>query len=104
MDANRFAALSRQVGAASSRRAALGVLAAGLTGALLIRQGAEEAEAGIPIANCKVPGKQCKKNQSCCTGRCRKGRCRCAGKGRPCWDPLEGGFCCSNRCQNGKCQ
>ena len=46
MDANRFAALSRQVGAAPTRRAALGVLAAGLTGALVIGQSTEEAEAG----------------------------------------------------------
>ena len=60
MDANRFAALSRQVGAAPNRRAALGVLAAGLTGALVLGNGTEEAEAGIPIVNCKVPGKKCK--------------------------------------------
>lgn len=108
MDANRFAALSRQVGAAPTRRAAVGILAAGLTGALLVGQGAEEAEAGIPIVNCKVPGKQCKGkkggNQKCCTGRCRKNRCTCARKGHPCWDPLEGALCCSGKCQQGRCQ
>ena len=104
MDANRFAALSRKVGAAPTRRAALGVLAAGITGALLVGQGAEEAEAGIPIVNCKVPGKKCSKNQKCCTGRCRKNRCACGRKGHPCWDPLEGALCCSGRCQSGKCQ
>ena len=108
MDANRFAALSRKVGAAPSRRAALGVLAAGLTGAVLLGQGTEEAEAGIPILNCKVPGKKCKGkkdgNQKCCSGRCRGGRCMCSRKGRGCWDPLEGALCCSGKCQNGKCQ
>lgn len=108
MDANRFAALSRLVGAAPTRRAALGVLAAGLTGALVVGHGTEEAEAGIPIVNCKVPGKKCKGkksgNQKCCTGRCRKGRCACARKGHPCWDPLEGALCCSGKCQGGRCQ
>ena len=104
MDANRFAALSRKVGAAPTRRAALGVLAAGLTGVVLVGTGVDEAQAGIPIVNCKVPGKQCRKNQNCCSERCRKGRCTCARKGRPCWDPLEGSLCCSGRCQNGKCQ
>jgi hypothetical protein len=108
MDANRFAALSRQVGAAPSRRAAVGVLATGLVGALLVGKSAEDAEAGIPIVNCKVPGKKCKGkkngNQKCCTGRCRNNRCACARKGHACWDPLEGALCCSGKCQNGKCQ
>lgn len=108
MDANRFAAISRQVGAAPTRRAALGALAAGLTGAVLAGPGTEVAEAGIPIANCKIPGKKCKGekngNQKCCSGRCRGGRCMCSRKGRSCWSPLEGALCCSGRCQNGKCK
>lgn len=108
MDANRFAALSRLVGAAPSRRAAVGILAAGLTGALLVGQGTEEAEAGIPIVNCKMAGKKCKGkhggNQKCCSGRCNKGRCMCGRKGHPCWEPLEGGGCCSAKCQDGRCK
>lgn len=103
MDAKRFAALSRQVGTAPSRRAALGVVATGLAGALL-GQGPDEAAAGIPIVHCKIPGKKCRKNQKCCTGRCRKGRCMCARKGHACWAPLEGALCCSGKCQNGKCK
>lgn len=104
MDANRFGTLSRKVGAAPNRRAALGVLAAGLGGVLLGGKSAEDAEAGVPIFRCRVPGKKCKKNQSCCSQRCRRGRCTCSRKGRPCWDPLEGALCCSGRCQDGKCQ
>lgn len=109
MDANRFSALSRRMGAAPSRRAAIGILATGITGALLARQGTEEAEAGIPIVNCQIPGKRCKGknkkgNQKCCSGRCRGGRCMCSRKGRACWSPLEGALCCSGRCQNGVCQ
>ena len=109
MDANRFSALSRRMGAAPSRRAAIGILATGITGALLARQGTEEAEAGIPIVNCQIPGKRCKGknkkgNKKCCSGGCRGGRCMCSRKGRACWSPLEGALCCSGRCQNGVCQ
>jgi hypothetical protein len=102
MDATRFEALSRRVGAAASRRAALAALAAGVAGGLLGWR-PEEAAAGIPIVNCKPPGKKCDKNQKCCSGRCRKHRCGCSKKGRPCWDPLEGALCCSQKCHNGRC-
>lgn len=102
MDAERFGALTRRVGAAATRRAALAALVTGVLGGAVLTS--DEAEAGIPIVNCKIPGKGCRKNQSCCSGRCRKGRCKCSAKGRPCWDPLEGALCCSGRCQNGTCQ
>jgi hypothetical protein len=64
----------------------------------------QEARAGIPIVNCKIPGQQCDKDQKCCTGRClKRGRCGCSRKGKPCWSPLEGALCCSGRCAQGKC-
>lgn len=103
MDMNRFESLSRAVGAARGRRAALGVLAGAALGGIALTKGPEDAEAGVPIANCKVPGKQCRKAQTCCTGRCKKRRCQCSAKGRPCWSPLEGALCCSGRCHLGKC-
>lgn len=103
MDSRRFEALSRRVGEAADRRAAVRALAAALAAPVLGRLGAEETAAGVPIANCKVPGKKCDKNQKCCSGRCKKNRCTCSKKGRPCWTPLEGALCCSQRCNNGKC-
>lgn len=103
MDANRFAALSRQIGTAPNRRAALGVLVAGVVGALVTKS-VDEAEAGIPIVHCKSAGKKCSKNQKCCSGRCNKKVCACGRKGHPCWEPLEGGGCCSNKCQDGRCK
>ena len=103
MDPRRFEALSRRVGDAANRRAAVTALAAAVAAPLLGRLGAEEAAAGIPIVNCKVPGKKCSSNRRCCSGRCKKGRCICAKKGRACWAPLEGALCCSQRCQGGKC-
>ena len=102
MDPRRFEGLSRRVGAARSRREALGVLAAALAGAAVFLP-AEEAAAGLPIVGCKPPGKKCDTNRKCCSGRCRRGHCLCSKKGRPCWEPLEGALCCSQRCSNGKC-
>ena len=102
MDARRFEELSRQVAQAGSRRGALQVLSAAVAAPLLLAW-REEAEAGIPIAHCKPPGKRCNKKKKCCTGSCRKHVCQCAKRGRPCWAPLEGALCCSRRCKNGKC-
>jgi hypothetical protein len=81
-------------------------LAGAVAAPLLLRLGKEEAAAGIPIVNCKAPGKKCTgpdKRQKCCSGTCRKGRCTCSKKGRPCWAPLEGALCCSQKCSGGKC-
>lgn len=107
MDAKRFEALSRAVGAARDRRGMLGALAGVALGGLALNASPDPAEAGIPIVNCKIPGQQCRSKQQCCTGRCSKkggkGRCRCQRKGKPCWVPLEGALCCSGRCDHGKC-
>src|SRR5215212_8032463 len=102
MDPRRFEDLSRRVGAASSRRAAAKVLTAAVVAPALLRLGQDEA-AGIPIVNCKAPGKRCDSDKRCCTGNCHKGICTCAKKGHQCWAPLEGSLCCSQRCANGKC-
>lgn len=102
MDGKRLDALSRAVGSAASRRGVLAVLGGALLGGSALRT-PEDAEAGIPIVNCKPPGKKCDDNQRCCSGRCKKRRCTCSKKGRPCWQPLEGALCCSQRCHNGKC-
>ena len=102
MDPKRFEDLSRRVGAAANRRAALAALAVAVAAPILGLLG-EEAAAGIPIVNCKVPGKRCDKDQKCCSGNCRKGVCSCVKKGGACWAPLEGALCCSQRCSQGKC-
>jgi hypothetical protein len=103
MDPRHFEALSRQVGTASSRRAAAKALAAAVMAPVLIRFRQDEAAAGIPVFHCKPPGKRCDKDQKCCSGNCRKGICSCVKKGKPCWAPLEGALCCSQRCSDGKC-
>ena len=102
MEAKHFEALSRQVGAAGSRRAAL-LAVAGAILAPVLGLGREEADAGIPIVHCKPPGKFCDSDKKCCNGACRNGVCGCSKKGRPCWAPLEGALCCSRRCRKGKC-
>ena len=108
MDPKRFEALSRRVGEAADRRAAVRALAAAVAVPVLVRLSSGEAGA-VPIVNCKAPGKRCKngkgsgKSQRCCSGKCRRGICTCKKKGANCWAPLEGALCCSQRCQNGKC-
>lgn len=101
MDEKRFEVLSRRVGQARSRRAAVVAAAGSLP--LLLGWRPEAVEAGIPILHCKAPGKRCSTDQKCCTGNCRKQICTCNKKGRPCWAPLEGAMCCSQRCSQGKC-
>lgn len=104
MDARRFEALTRAVGQVGTRRAVLGVLAGSAVGIGLGLSQEQEASAGIPIVNCKIPGQKCDKDQRCCTGRCtKKNRCGCSRKGKICWSPLEGALCCSGRCAQGKC-
>ena len=103
MDAQRFEELSRRVGAAGSRRAAVKAVAATLAAPVLLRLGQEEASAGLPIVHCKAPGYKCDKKVKCCSGRCKKQLCLCSKKGAPCWNPLEGALCCSQRCANGRC-
>ncbi|MCC7021262.1 MAG: hypothetical protein IT338_00460 [Thermomicrobiales bacterium] len=104
MDARRFEELTRRVGEAATRRGAVRALVAALAAPVVLgMRGVEEAEAGVPIVHCKLPGKRCSKNRKCCSGKCRRGICWCNKKGRPCWEPLEGKLCCSQRCKNGKC-
>lgn len=103
MDPTQFERLAKRVGEAGSRRGAVKALAATLAAPLMHGFQQQEAEAGLPIVNCKPPGKKCNRNQKCCSGRCKKGRCSCSKKGRNCWAPLEGALCCSGRCHSGKC-
>ena len=103
MDGATFAQLSRRVGEAPTRRAAIKVLAAALAAPLLGGLGQEQAAAASPSSTAKPPGKRCDSDHRCCTGNCRKGICTCAKKGHQCWAPLEGSLCCSQRCANGKC-
>ena len=105
MDARRFEALLRAVGAVGTRRALVGVLGGSALGTSLgLLPRPREAAAGIPIVNCKIPGQKCDKDQRCCTGRCTgRNRCGCSRQGKPCWSPLEGALCCSGRCAQGKC-
>jgi hypothetical protein len=103
MDPSRFEELSRRVGQAADRRTAVRALAAAVAAPVLVRLHQEEAAAGIPIVNCKAPGKKCSSDRRCCSGSCKKNRCSCKKKGKSCWAPLEGALCCSQRCHNGKC-
>ena len=107
VDPRRFETLSRRVGTATSRRAAVTALVGALLAPSGLGLGREEASAGIPIVHCKPPGKHCSGNgrsKKCCSGHCDKGTCSCSKKGQKCWQPLERALCCSQKCKKGKCQ
>jgi hypothetical protein len=103
MDERSFGEWSKRVAAAESRRSMLGVVVAGLTGALgvaLVRDEAAEAVFGY----CRAGGFPCGRDQQCCTRKCQAdGTCSCAKKGKPCFNRV-GVNCCSRRCRNGKCK
>jgi hypothetical protein len=106
VDPKRLDELSRRFSAASSRRAALGVLAGGAVASAvgLFRQ-EEVAAKGIPILHCKLPGAKCSgkgRNSRCCSRVCTDGLCGCKKKGKPCFDN-GGQLCCSGKCRNGEC-
>lgn len=103
MDPRRFEDLTRRISQATDRRAAVKAVLATVAAPVLVGLGRQEASAGLPIVNCKEPGKRCSKDQKCCSGNCRKGICTCATKGHQCWEPLEGALCCSGRCNSGRC-
>lgn len=104
MDHERFAALSRQVATASSRRTALRAAVVALGAGVLGRATAEQATAAPEEeAICRFPQEPCSKNRQCCAHKCRKGVCGCKKKGKPCVRNF-GRSCCSGTCKRGKCK
>lgn len=108
MDPKRVDELSRRVSAASSRRAALTMLAGSLAAAIGLGRAEavpEVAARGIPIIHCKLPGARCRGSGSdnrCCSRVCKDGVCGCKPKGRSCFDN-GGQLCCSGKCNHGRC-
>ena len=107
MDQDRFSKLSRAVGQATSRRAALAAVAAAALGAVLPGLAKAESDAGsesVLITGCRIVGQRCRKKGNCCTGKCKGGRCACVNKGGSCLIDVKGllvpykGNCCTNRC------
>jgi hypothetical protein len=112
MDQDRFGRLTRAIGQATSRRAALGAVVAAAAAAVPGLAAAAPAPAGNIIPGCRLAGQRCRKKENCCTGKCKGDRCACVNKGGSCLVTLAPGLppapvhanCCSNRCDNsGKC-
>lgn len=72
MDSTTFDALTRGVGAACTRRRALGGIAAGVLGLAAARTAAEAVE----TAGCAKKGDDCLNNYGCCSGL----KCKVEGK------------------------
>ena len=115
MDQERFGQISRAVGRAGSRRAALAALAGAALAAVpgLARAGEVGGQSNI-IKGCRLPGQRCRKGSNCCTNRCGGDqRCRCVNKKGSCLVDMGGGItlpvhavCCSNKCddKSGQCR
>lgn len=104
MNADRFDALARSLGATGSRRAALPALAAALGGAVAaLRPGSIAAGCRRPCGSCRrCKNGRCrpKPNGAAC-GLCRlctEGQCQTAGDGTACGD---GGVCSGGQCEQG---
>jgi hypothetical protein len=97
MDGESFAALSRRVAGARTRRQALGLVLGGAATALLGRAQPSEAAFGF----CKIPGASCQKRTECCAGKCKKGVCGCRKNGA---NASVGVVCCSGHVRRGKCR
>lgn len=98
MESIRFDDLTKTVAEATSRRRALQGLAAGAA-ALLGRLVAAPAAAQLNAAACVRPGKYCRgRNQCCGRAKCRRNRCRCPRRTRPCrHECIRRHQCCSSR-------
>jgi len=103
VDSDTFARLSHRVATASSRRAALGLLAGTAIAAAIGRDPLSAQAQSAPITHCRPNNMQCQSDKACCSSRCRSGTCRCLNKGKRCWVPLEGSLCCSGSCSHGRC-
>lgn len=103
MDHERFAALSRRIATAASRRDALRAAAAALGVGVFGRVAVDEATATGTEAICRLPQEQCSRNRQCCAHKCKNGICGCKKKGKPCVRDF-GRVCCSGVCKRGKCK
>jgi hypothetical protein len=97
----------------TSRRDAITLLAAGISGGLLATSGSRGVMAQVSGERCKDKGDNCNKTSDCCNNlRCKNGTCKkdnnnnnnnnCKGKGKSCNKTKD---CCNNlRCKNGTCK
>ncbi len=102
MDERSFAALSKRVAQAGTRRGTLRILALGVVAAVTGASSREEA-AEAAFGYCHPPGTQCSQDKKCCSGTCKGGVCGCNKKGAPCLNKV-GIACCSQQCRKGKCK
>jgi len=79
MDTKQFDTLACAVGTAATRRIALKTLAGGALGGLLMAHRAPGA--GATHFGCRHRGDRCQDSTECCSGSCKRHRCRAHNKG-----------------------
>ncbi|MGI9254241.1 MAG: hypothetical protein ACR2J8_10870 [Thermomicrobiales bacterium] len=97
MDQQRFDGLTRRFASVRSRRAAVAAVAGALFAASKV---AEPAEAAIRM--CHLPNAVCNADKQCCSRTCVDGACGCVKKGGSCYQI--GFACCSGVCKRGRCK
>lgn len=108
MDDCRFDNWTRTIGGTADRRSAVKGMAAGAAALLTLAKAqlglAQDADVTLD-ATCKGNKAKCRKDQECCSKKCKKGKCKCAGEGAAC---KRDNGCCSGTCRNsdgrGKCE
>jgi hypothetical protein len=100
MNEQSFAALSRRVAAAASRRNMLGALAAGVV-TMVGRPAAAAQVADEAFGFCRLPQAKCSRADDCCAGKCKGGVCGCRKRGK---NAIVGAVCCSGKAKKGKCR
>jgi hypothetical protein len=104
MDDCHFDNLTRTIAGGADRRTAVKGMAAGAAALLTLARAqlglAQESDVALE-ANCKGNKSKCKKDQDCCSKKCKKGKCKCAGNKAPC---KRDNGCCSGVCRSGKCE
>ena len=115
MDDRRFDDLTRSFSSAASRRRLLSTLASGLVA--LVAAGRADSDETLAKKRRRVTAQgpcgdggpkdnECERNKQCCTGICKRGRCRCKRLGTECSEDRN---CCATfgqpmSCQNRICQ
>ncbi|MFN8594338.1 MAG: hypothetical protein U0031_23035 [Thermomicrobiales bacterium] len=107
MDNRRFDDLTRLFAEESTRRATAKGIAGGAAALTLLartRLGLAQESDEVTVegnGTCKPNDKKCSKDKDCCSKKCKKGKCKCAGSGAGC---KRDQGCCSGVCRGSQCQ
>ena len=95
MDGRRFDQWTKTLNGGATRRTALKTMAGGAIASALAALGIGGV-AAQDDDRCRRTGRNCRRDEQCCSNRCRQGRCICLQNGATCTTDKA---CCSRRCR-----